>query len=77
MRTGYAIRDREGHQWLKTRVKIDGVDVPVTVWVQDEGEAMLFRRLKDAKRMLAVVREHHRRPEKVQVLSPAWKVVAG
>lgn len=77
MRRGYAIRDRAGRQWLKTRTRVEGVAVPVTVWVQDEAEAMIFRRLKDARQMLKVVREHHRQPSAVQVLSPGWKVVAG
>lgn len=75
MRTGYAIRDRHGHAWLKTRERVEGVSCPVTVWVQDEAEAMLFRRLPDARRMLRLVRETSRRPDKIHILNPAWKEV--
>lgn len=50
--------------------------MPVTVWVQDEEEAMEFRRMKDARRMLKIVRDQHRRPDKVQIIDPRWKVIA-
>ena len=75
MRTGYAIRDRHGHAWLKTRERVEGVEVPVTVWVQDEEDAMLFNKLKDAKRMLTVVRSTSRHPERIRILDPHWKEV--
>ncbi|MBQ3424417.1 MAG: hypothetical protein IJH38_04375 [Clostridia bacterium] len=75
MRTGYAIRDTKGHAWLKTRERVEGVDVPVTVWVQDEDEALIFHRLPDAKRMARVVRASSRHPDKIHVLTPAWKAV--
>ena len=75
MRAGYAIRDRRGHAWLKTRQRVEGVEVPVTVWVQDEEDAMVFRRLPDAKRMLKVVRSTSRHPERIHILDPHWKEV--
>ena len=75
MRTGYAIRDRHGHAWLKNRQRVAGVDCPVTVWVQDDEDALIFRRLKDAKRMLKVVRADSRRPDKIIILNPNWKAV--
>lgn len=75
MRLGYAIRDRRNHQWLKTRTRLEGVPCPVTMWVQDEEEAMVFRRLKDARRMLCAVRKESRHPEKLLILNPRWKVV--
>ena len=75
MRTGYAIRDRHSHSWLKTRTRVKGVPTPVTVWAQDEGEALIFRRLKDAGQMLKAVRKDSRRPEKVLILNPGWKAV--
>lgn len=75
MRTGYAIRDRRGHAWLKTRQRVEGVDVPVTVWVENEEDAMIFRNLKDARTMLKVVRRDHRRPDKVHIMDPRWRVI--
>lgn len=75
MRTGYAIRDRQGHAWLKTRQRLEGVEVPVTVWVQDEEDAMLFNTLKDAKHMLKVVRSTSRHPMTIHILDPHWKEV--
>ena len=76
MRTGYAIRDRHGHAWLKTRTRVEGVACPVTVWVQDEEDAMTFRRLKDARRMLKAARSGSRRPEMITILTPNWKAVS-
>ena len=76
MRKGYAIRDKHNHCWLKTRAAIDGIPVPVTVWVQDEADAMEFKRLKDARRMLKVIRAQHRRPYKIQIMDPRWRVIA-
>ena len=75
MRTGYAIRDRRGHAWLKTRQRVEGVEVPVTVWVQDEEDAMIFHRLPDARHMLKVVRSTSRHPERIRILDPRWKEV--
>lgn len=73
MRTGYAIRDRHGHAWLKTRHRVEGVGVPVTVWVQDEAEALIFKKLPEARRMLALVRRDSRHPDKIHILTPSWK----
>ena len=75
MRTGYAIRDRRGHAWLKTRQRVEGVEVPVTVWVPDEEDAMLFNNLKDARHMLKVVRATSRHPGTIHILDPHWKEV--
>lgn len=76
MRTGYAIRDSHQHGWLLTRTRVEGVDCPVTVWGEEEGQAMQFRRLKDAKAMLKVIRRDHMRPERVRILDPRWRVIA-
>ena len=54
---------------------MEGVSCPVTVWVGDETEAMEFRRLKDAKAMLRVIRRDHRRPEMVHIVDPRRRVV--
>ena len=75
MRTGYAIRDKHRHGWLKTRARVEGVNCPVTVWVADEEDALSFNRLADAKEMLKVVRKDHRRPDKVHILDPRWRVI--
>ena len=75
MRTGYAIRDKHHHSWLQTRLKVEGVNCPVTVWTDKEAQAMVFRRLKDAKALLKVVRKDHRRPDKVHILDPKWRVI--
>ena len=76
MRTGYAIRDSKDKAWLNTRTRVEGVNCPVTVWVEDDADAMQFRRLKDAKTMLRVIRREHRRPDKVHILDPKWRVIA-
>ena len=76
MRTGYAIRDNHQHGWLLTRTQVEGVVCPVTVWVAEEEHALQFRRLKDARAMLKVIRRDHRRPERVRILDPRWRVIA-
>lgn len=75
MRIGYAIRDNHRHGWLKTRVRVKDVSCPVTVWVEKEEDAMIFRHLKDAKAMLKVVRRDHRRPDRVHIMDPRWRVI--
>lgn len=75
MRIGYAIRDRYKHGWLKTRVRVKDVSCPVTVWVNDENQALTFRHLKDARAMLKVIRRDHRRPETVHIMDPRWRVI--
>ena len=75
MRTGFAIRDRYQHGWLQTRVQLEGVSCPVTVWVGDETDAMEFRRLKDAKAMLRVLRKESRRPDLLHIINPQRRVV--
>ena len=54
---------------------MEGLDCPITVWGEDEEQAMQFRNLKDAKAMLKVIRKDHRRPERVNILNPRWRVV--
>ena len=76
MRTGYAIRDNHQRGWLLTRTRVEGVNCPVTVWGEEEEQAMQFRRLKDAKAMLKVIRRDHRRPDRVRILDPRWRVIA-
>ena len=76
MRTGYAIRDTHQRGWLVTRTRVDGVSCPVTVWGEDEEQVMQFNRLKDARAMLKVIRKDHRRPDRVNILDPRWKVIA-
>lgn len=75
MRTGYAILDRHQHGWLQTRTRVENVDCPVTVWTMEEDDAMEFRRLKDARAMLRVIRRHHSRPERVHIMDPRWRVI--
>lgn len=75
MRTGYAILDRYQYGWLQTRTRMENVDCPVTVWTLDEEDALVFRRLKDARAMLKVVRRHHRDPERVRIVDPRLRVV--
>lgn len=76
MRTGYAIKDKSEHSWLKSREYVPGVQCPVSVWVQEEDEALTFRDLKLAKRLLKLVRQSQRHPERIVVLNPNGKVVA-
>ena len=73
MRTGYAIRHRKNRAWLATRTRDDGGTL--TVWVQDEEQALIFKRLPDAKRMLKVVRADSRTPEAIQIMDPRWREV--
>ncbi len=76
MRHGYAIRDTHQKGWLHTRTQVEGCECPVTVWVEDEDQALQFNRLKEARAMLRIVRRFHRRPERVVILNPKWKVIA-
>lgn len=75
MREGYAIRDRHQHGWLQTRTKVEGFNCPVTIWAEDEEQAMTFRKLKDARAMLKVIRKDHRKPERVHIIDPRWRVI--
>ena len=75
MRTGYAIQDRNQHGWLLTRTLVEGVACPVTVWGEEEAQAMQFRRLKDAKTMLRVIRKEHRRPDRVNIVDARRRVI--
>ena len=76
MRIGYAIRDTYERGWLHTRTRVEGCDCPVTVWVEEEEQALTFHNLKDARAMLRVIRKHHRRPERVIIMDPKWRVIA-
>lgn len=73
MRVGYAIRHRKNRAWLATRTRDDGGTL--TVWVQDEEKALIFKRLPDAKRMLKLVRQDSRTPGAIQILDPRWREV--
>ena len=75
MRTGYAIRDRKKHAWLATRTLEDSLGGILTVWVQSDEDAMIFRKLPDAKRMLKAVRGDSRWPEEIKILDPRWREV--
>lgn len=73
VRAGYAIRHKKNRAWLATRVRIYGGTS--TVWVQDEEDALIFRKLGEAKRMLKVVRQDSRTPEAIVILDPRWREV--
>ena len=75
MRTGYAIRHRKNRVWLASRTREDGESGSLTVWVHDEEQALIFRKLPDAKRMLKVVRADSRTPEAIQIMDPRWREV--
>ncbi len=75
MRTGYAIRHRANRAWLATRTLADDLGGSLTVWVQSEEDAMIFKKLPDAKRMLKVVRADSRTPEAIRILDPRWREV--
>ena len=75
MRRGYAIQDGYQYGWLQTRMTVENVDCPVTVWATEEENAMEFHSLRDARAMLKIIRKHHRRPEKVHILDPKARVV--
>ena len=75
MRKGYAIRDFHQRGWLQTRSKVEGINCPVTIWAEEEDQAMQFSKLKDARAMLKAVRKDHRRPERVRILDPRWRVI--
>ena len=75
MRTGYAIRDKRKRAWLATRTLEDGKGGSLTVRVQNDEDAMIFRKLPDAKRMLKAVRGDSRWPEEIKILDPRWREV--
>ena len=75
MRTGYAIRDHRKHAWLATRTLEDSKGGSLTVWVQSDEDAMIFRKLPEAKRMLKAVRGDSRTPEAIVILNPRWQEV--
>ena len=75
MRHGYAIWDHHEHGWLQTRTQVEGFKCPVTIWGNEEEQAMQFHSLKDAKAMLRAVRKDHRKPEMVNILDPRWRVI--
>ncbi|MBR7187799.1 MAG: hypothetical protein IKD53_04525 [Clostridia bacterium] len=75
MRTGYAIRDRKKRAWLATRILADNQGGSLTVWVQSEEDALIFRKLPDAKRMLKAVRADSRWPNAIQIMDPRWREV--
>lgn len=75
MRTGYAIRDKRKRAWLATRTLKDDMGGSLTVWVQSEEDAMIFRKLPEAKRMLKAVRGDSRWPETIHILDPRWREV--
>lgn len=75
MRTGYAIRDRHHHGWFCTRHLPEKGGKPVTIYVQNDEEAMQWKRLKDAKRMLRLLQSESRNPHSICILNPNWKVV--
>lgn len=75
MRTGYAIRDKRKHAWLATRTLEDGMGGSLTVWVQSDEDAMIFRKLPDAKRMLKLLRSESRTPGAIIIIDPRWREV--
>ena len=75
MRTGYAIRDKRKHAWLATRTLEDGRGGSLTVWVQSDEDAMIFRKLPDAKRMLKLLRSESRTPGAIIIIDPRWREV--
>ena len=76
MRTGYAIRDRRRRAWLATRTLADDEGGSLTEWVHSEEDAMTFRKLPDAKRMLKAVRGDSRVPGAIVILDPRWREVS-
>lgn len=54
---------------------MEGADCPVTVWGQEEEEALTFRKLGDARQMLKVIRRDHRKPERVYIVDPRYRMV--
>ena len=75
MRTGYAIRDKRRHAWLATRTREDAGGKTLTVWVQSDEDAMIFKKLPDAKRMLKAVRADSRTPGAIRIFDPKWREV--
>lgn len=75
MRTGYAIRDKRKRAWLATRTLEDGMGGCLTVWVQSDEDAMIFRKLPDAKRMLKLLRSESRTPGAIIIIDPRWREV--
>lgn len=75
MRTGYAIRDKRKRAWLATRTLEDDMGGSLTVWVQSDEDAMIFRKLPDAKRMLKAVRADSRCPDAIKIIDPRWREV--
>lgn len=77
MRTGYAIRDKRRRAWLATQTREDagGKTQTVTVWAQSDEDAMIFKKLPDAKRMLKAVRADSRTPGAIRIFDPKWREV--
>ena len=75
MRTGYAIRDKRKRTWLATRTLEDDLGGSLTVWVQSDEDAMIFRKLPDAKRMLKLLRSESRTPGAIIIIDPRWREV--
>lgn len=59
--------------WLKTRVRDD--EGTLTLWTAEEDEAMMFRKASEARRMLRLLQGEVKRPERLQVLDPRWRVI--
>ena len=47
----------------------------LTVWVQSDEDAMIFRNLPDAKRMLKAVQADSRCPDAIKIIDPRWREV--
>lgn len=76
MRAGYAIRScGKNGGWLNARRRVDGVPCPVTIYVINDEDAMVFRSLKDARNMLKALRKESRTPERLHILDARWRVI--
>ena len=75
MRYGYVIRDRYRRGWLADRQRIEPEGKPVTVYVRDPEDALQFRKLADARRMLKLLRSESKRPNAIVIIDPRWRVV--
>lgn len=75
MRTGYVIKDRSRRGWFCTRHRPDPEGNPVTVYVKNPDDAMQWRSLKEARKMLKLLRSESRNPGAIQIIDPRWRVV--
>lgn len=71
---GYAIKNWNGRRYLKTRLAVNN-GKNATVWVLAKEDAWMFRTIREARRLLNLVRADSRRPEAIHVVDRNGRIV--